>query len=282
MNNLSKTFVYINENGDSIAFLYDKGFLINKPDGIDTLSIKTNQAQGINQTGTTIQSINVQARPVTISGVLVGAFQTDNKSKLLSVIRPDLKGKLYADDYYLDVYPSATPKIEAKKDFARFQFSMIAAYPYWQKDESATATLAGFAKRFKFPWNISKPYRFGEEITAQFINISNRGHVPIPFTVTFSALSEVVNPILTDAATGDYLLVNKTMIPGEKIVIEITHERMNCTSSVDGECRGAVDLSSKLYRLAVGDNVLKPDAESGKEDMKVDISYSIEIVGVSV
>ena len=75
--NLSKTFKYINENGDSITFEYDYGFLINKPDGIDTLAVAHNQAQGINQVGSTIQSSNVQSRPVTISGILVGDWQAE-------------------------------------------------------------------------------------------------------------------------------------------------------------------------------------------------------------
>ena len=94
-NNLTKLFRYVNENGDSIVFDYSGGFLINKPIGIDTLAVTMNEAQGIGQVGSTIQSINVQSRPVNISGVLVGEFQAENKDRLLSVIRPDLSGKLF-------------------------------------------------------------------------------------------------------------------------------------------------------------------------------------------
>lgn len=281
-NNLTKKFRYVNENGDSIDFDFAGGFLINKPTGIDTLSVKLNEAQGIDQVGSTIQSINVQSRPVTINGYLVGDFQSDNKDKLLAVVRPDLSGKLYADDYYLNVNPSATPTIEQKKSFAAFQFSLLAAYPYWQKDDSASATLSGVSKRFKFPWNISREYTFGEVVTAQFININNVGQVPIPFTVTFTALTEVVNPKIIDAATNKFLLLKKTLVAGERVVIQITHERTFVNSSVDGECRGALALTSSFYRLAVGDNVLKPDAESGKDNLQVDIDYATEVVGIAL
>lgn len=282
MNNLTKLFTYINENGDKVVFAYESGFLINKPKGIDTVTVKLNEAQGINQVGSTVQSVNVKSRPVTINGYFVGEFQAENKDKLLSVVRPDLSGKLYADDYYLDVRPTSTPTIEPKPCFAKFQFSLLAAYPYWRKDDSASATLSGVAKRFKFPWNISRPYRFGEVMAAQFINIHNRGQVPIPFTVTFHALAEVTNPKIIDAATNKYLLLNKSMVAGERVVIEITHERTFVTSSVDGECRGALDLTSNFYRLAVGDNVLKPEAASGKENLQVDVDYSVEVVGVAL
>lgn len=287
--NLSKTFKYINENDESLTFEYEYGYLINKPQGIDTLSISHSQAQGINQVGSTFQSSNVQSRPITISGKLVGPYQQTNKTKLLSVIRPDLSARLYADDYYLEVRPTATPTIEPRPDFARFQFSVIAAYPYWMKDATASATLSGVHKMFRLmdsfkskQWNISRPYRFGEVINAAFINLINNGQVPVPFTVTFTAIDTVENPKLIEAATNEYLLLNKSLVPGEKVVVEITHERTYVTSSVDGECRGALDLGSSFNRLKVGNNVIKPEATVGRTNLKVEINYAEEIVGVAL
>lgn len=281
-NNLSKLFRYVNDNGDSVVFDYAGGFLINKPSGIDTVSINLSQAQGINQTGATIESTNIQPRPVTITGYLVGDAQTVNKEKLLSVFRPDLGGKLYADDYYLTVYPTATPTIEPKKKMAQFQLSLLAAYPYWCKDDSASATLAGISNMFKFPWNISKHYRFGQLMETQFMNVPNRGQVPVPFTATFFASGNVENPKITNANTMKSLLVNKSMVSGERLVVEITHERTYVTSSVDGDCRGALSLSSNLFRLDVGDNVLKPEAKSGLENLQVNIDFATEIVGIAL
>lgn len=280
--NLSKTFRYVNENNESLTFEYEYGFLINKPTGIDTLSVSHSQAQGINQVGATIQSSNVQARPVTVNGILCGKNQSTNKDKLLAVIRPDLSGRLYADDYYLDVRPSATPVIEPKPEFASFQFSLLAAYPYWQKDNSASATLSGVIKRFRFPWNVYRPYQFGEVVSAMFINVYNDGQVPIPFKATFKALDAVSTPKLIDAATNKFLLLNKDMVAGETVVVEITHERTYVTSSVDGECRGALDLESSFNRLAVGDNVIKPEALSGKANLLVRLDFATEVVGISL
>lgn len=281
-NNLSKLFRYVNDNGDSVTFDFAGGYLINKPNGIDTLTVSLSQAKGINQTGATIQSKNVQPRPVNITGFLVGELQDQNKDRLLSVIRPDLGGKLYADDYYLNVYPTATPAIEPKKWGAKFQFSLLAAYPYWCRDESATAVLSGIQPMFKFPWNISKPYRFGQLVETQFFNIWNGGQVPVPFTATFSASGEAVNPKITNATTGKFLRLKKTMESGERIVVEITHDRTYVTSSIDGDCRGALDLKNTLYELDVGDNVLKPEAESGRDNLMVKIEFANEIVGIAL
>ena len=281
-NNLSKLFRYVNDNGDSIVFDFSGGYLINKPTGIDSVSVKLSQAAGINQTGASIQSTNIQPRPVTITGYFVGDMQTENKNRLISVIRPDLGGKLYADDYYLNVWPTATPTIEAVSHGARFQLSLLAPYPYWCKDDSAAAVLGSVKKLFKFPWNISRKYRFGEFTETKFMNVFNNGQVPIPFTATFTAMDEVVNPKITNAATGKFLLVKKKLVSGERLVVQITHDRTYVTSSVDGDCRGALSLSSNLFELDVGDNVLKPEAESGLNNVRIRIDFATEVVGIAL
>lgn len=281
-NNLSKTFVYENSEGEKVTLDYDGGYLISKPTGIDAVSVSISEAQGIRQTGTTIRSANAQSRPVNISGIIVGDTQAAKKERLLKVVRPDLGGKLYCDDYYLECRPTETPTIEARPKMAKFQFSLLAPYPYWMKSENAYASLSGVEKRFKFPWNISKPYRFGEVIIKQFIAICNSGQLEIPFTVTFTALDAVENPQIIDARTNNYLLVKKSMVAGERLVVEITHDRVYVTSSVDGECRGALDLGSKFWRLRVGDNSIKPEATSGKRNLQVSIDYAIEKTGVAL
>ena len=183
-NNLSKTFRYVNANGDTLVFDYAHGYLINKPKGIDTININLSTTQGINQVGSTVESATVQARPVTVSGIIVGTDGETRKAALLAVVRPDIPGKLYADDYFLDVYVTATPTVDARGKCANFQFSLSAAYPYWQKDDKVAKTLFGVQKLFKFPWNISRSYQFGQLMEAQFVNIANNGQLPVPFTAT--------------------------------------------------------------------------------------------------
>lgn len=280
--NLSKMFRYVNENGGTVIFEYDHGYLINKPVGIDTVSVQMSQAQGINQVGGTVQSKTVQPRPVNISGILVGPDQSARKDELMGVIRPDLPGKLYADDYYLNVHVTATPTVGPEPEFAHFQFSVIAPYPYWQKDIALSQVLSGVQKQFKFPWNISRPYRFGQLIRTQFITVSNFGQLPVPYTAIFCAKGVVVNPKITNVQTGEMILINKALSSGERVAVEITHDRTYVTSSVDGNVRGTLDLDSSLFQLGVGDNILKPDAASGADQLEVEINFASEIVGVAL
>lgn len=278
--NLSKTFRYVNSNGDTLIFEYSNGYLINKPTGIDTVQVNLYEAQGINQIGSTVQSSAVQSRPVTISGIIVGENQIARKEALMAVVRPDIPGKIYADDYYLDVRVTSTPTVEPNPRFAHFQFSVTAPYPYWQKNESVSENLSGVQPMFKLPVNWSQPFRFGQLIKKQFITVRNDGQIPIPYIATFTATSPVVNPRIVNAETGDALIINKSLATEERVVVSITHDRTTVVSSVDGDIRGALDLDSTLFRLNVGDNVLKPEANSGLDDLEIRIEYAIESVGV--
>lgn len=282
LKNLSKTFRYVNEMGSSLTFEYANGYLINQPKGIDTLVVNLMQAQGIGQVGSVVESKMIQSRPVIISGIIVGDDQDARKQELMAVVRPDVSGKLYADDYFLNVHPTATPTVGYRKQFANFQFSVTAPYPYWQKEKRTFLSIYGVQKLFKFPWNLSRPYKFGELSKKQFVNVHNLGQVPTPFIVRLEAFSDVEKPRLENIKTGQFLSIDKNMAPGERIVIEITHDKIYVTSSVDGNIRGALDLESDLFRLNPGDNVIKPTADSGLENLDVSIDFAPEIAGVTV
>lgn len=279
-NNLSKVFVYENELGERITLTYENGYLINKPTGIDTLSVSLGEAKGIDQIGSSVQSRNINSRPIVVSGRLCNIAQAEHKEQLLIVVRPDLKGRLYADDFYLDVYPTATPTIGAAPQFANFQFSLLAPYPYWQHAETKEASLLVMEKKFKFPWNISRQYRYGEKVRETFVELTNGGQVEVPYTVAFEATDSVSNPRIIQVSNNAYLKLNKALVASERVVVEISHDRVSAVSSVDGECNGAIDLGSTFFRLKVGGNTIKPDADSGADNLNVSISFRAEKAGV--
>ena len=92
----------------------------------------------------------------------------------------------------------------------------------------------------------------------------------------------MTNPRILSVLTGQSLQIKKALTAGERLEIKITHERTYVTSNYDGDCRGALTLTSSLFRLAVGDNILKPDADEGKANMQINIDYATEIVGIAL
>ena len=282
MNNLSKTFRYVNSLGGEIIFDYDHGYLINKPDGIDTLSINLSTAQGIGQIGATVQAQSVQVRPIVISGIICGDDQDAKKDALQAVVRPDLSGTLYADTWSIAVYVSETPTIGPQKKFANFTLQLTAPYPYWQSEDEGYHHLSGVEGRFKFPWNISKSYQFGTRIQNAYAIINNTGQTDCPFTIVIHATNTVTNPKIENILTGEFLQIEKELVQGEQLVIEITHDRTYVTSNIDGDCRGALTLESNLFRLHTGDNVLRPSADAGLSNIDLEVTYAPERVGIVV
>lgn len=259
MGNLSKTFRYENELGQNIIFDYPFGYIINKPVGIDTLNVSLTKAGGFDQIGDIVQNAKIQSRPLQISGIITNnANVMESKERLLSVIRPDLKGRLYADDFYLEVVPTTTPSIEPKPQFARFSFNLLAAYPYWVLNETESVNTAG----------------------ENTLEINNGGQVPVPFTVDFEATGAVNQPAITDAVTGEFLKINKSMSAGETVKIQISHTKVDVISSVSGDIRGMLTLDSNMFRLPIGDNILNVSATSGVENLKTTVSYSLEKAGI--
>lgn len=276
-------FTYQNDNGEALAFSAAGGYRITSITGTSGIPVSANQAQGIGQIGTTVQSRVVQSVPMTLTGYIFGTrAQIEQRAeRLFAVVLPDVGGKLYHNGrYYRIVTPTSTPVVDSTLRFPGFQFSLLAPYPYWMLDQATKTILTGVLPRFKFPWNISQPYRFGEGIETAFINIKNGGQVACPFTATLNAKGTVVNPRLVNAITGQFLQLNRTMAAGERVTIQITHDLTYVTSTIDGDIRGDLELESTLSSMAVGDNLIKTEADTGASNLVASIDVSIEKVAI--
>ena len=283
MNFLSKTFRYENAIGQSITFDTDNGFLLNLPDGVDTISVNLSTAQGVGQVGATVQATQIQVRPITLDGKIIGSNAQELKDRLVSVVRPDVGGTLYANDWHIAVVVTSTPVIGPERMGATFQFSLTAPYPYWINGAQKGDMLIGVEPAFKFPWNISKAYRFGQKMLDKYAVITNNGQVDVPYVLVVSCLgSGAENVKVENLLTGEFLLLEKTLVNGETVTINVTHDRTYVTSSEDGDCRGALTLESNLYRLHTGDNVWKPTVDRGLENLVIQVSYAEESGGITV
>lgn len=274
---------YINEYGQSVVLSVKNGYVVETFSGASGNSVKVATSQGVGQVGANVESEVTEPVPMTITGMILGSrSEGDARAKaLLDVILPGIKGRIYHNDsYYRNVTPTNTPIIEAVPQWRHFQFSLLAAYPHWLKDQSTTTLLTGVTPKFKFPWNISREYRFGEYIETVFIPIVNNGQLPCPFTVTFFAKGAVENPRIVDAITGEYMQLNRTLEAGERVTVQITHDLTYVTSTLDGDIRGDLDIDSTLWRLKVGTTLIKPEAESGVSNVVVSIDRAIEKVGI--
>ena len=232
--------------------------------------IEFSESQNMNQIGATIQGESVQAKDISIDGLLLG-YAYEQRKALLDTFVPQVGGRfIFNDEWEIAVVPRITPKIERKRHNPKFMLVMHAPYPYWRRRRETVVSLAGLTRAFRFPWNISVPYRFSTRTESFFANAYNGGNVPASFDVRFVAVTALSNPMITRVGTNEFLRIEKDLEAGETIDIS-TDSGLTVMSTVQGistNAFGYLDLDSSLFKLEVGDNMLRYDADDNREGLE--------------
>ena len=277
--------VYQNDIG-SVEFSLKSGVVIEKIASLTQQNAEFETTKSNREIGEKLEYKRVNPKTLNIRGTLLGRCDA-MREQMVHVIAPLSKGKLiFNDTYELEVYVKASPDVERYAANAKFNFSLYAPFPYWQKKNREQTMLVGLKGLFSFPWNISapNPFRFSEITETGYVTVLNNGEAPANWTVTFSALDEVVNPRIYNMETGEYVKILKTMSDGEQIVISTEGDELTvtCVASDGTETDGFqfLEVESMPFKLAVGENHIKTDAEANTVALRANISFRPAFVGV--
>lgn len=234
----------------SCDFLY-------KDDGLDwgTAKARHNTYTYPGQIGVSISSTNVQERSISIVGYACYVLSKseregltyserieygyqkilEKKEMLSAIINPSQYVRISIADYYIDGKPSSSiafgnTEAENNQYFCRFTINIYCADPLFKKQTNVQTALSDSLPRFHFPLIFSQNRGIIMSIRREYklIAIENNGAVPVGCTIVLEARGRVVNPKIENIQTGESLVIDKTMIAGEKIVI----------NTVDGNDKG--------------------------------------------
>ena len=257
---MSYTLTYTS-GGVTIEFGANKDFVLKAFSDPNVQNINFATANGANEIGNKIESQSVSSKTFSLTGTIRG--RADRlKEKLLRAVAPMQKGVLtYNGKLSIEVYPKSTPSIERYSVNPMFNFTLFAPYPFWRSAKENISEIVGFHKKFRFPWNISTPYRFSSYSAASYVNIYNKGTVPARWRAEFYAGVPMSNPKLLNVLTGAFVQVNKEMEIGDKIIIDTTGQELTVTG-VDAYGKETslfeyLDIDSDPFLLVVGDNLVK-------------------------
>ena len=270
----------------TIDFSIRNGIAIEKIASLAQQNVDFETTKSNREIGEKLEHQRVNPKTITIRGTLLGPCDA-MREQMTHVIAPLSEGKLiFNDTYELTVHVKTSPDIERYAANAKFSFSLYAPYPLWLKREESKTTLVGLRGLFSFPWNISvpNPFAFSEYVEVGYVNVKNDGEAPAYWTVTFSALDELTNPRIYNMETGEYVKILKTMNNGEQIRVSTEGEELTvvCTGADGVETDGFkyLDIESEPFKLAVGDNFIKTDAETNTVALRASISFHPAFVGV--
>lgn len=270
----------------SIDFSVENGIVIEKIDSLTKQNVNFETTASNRDVGEKLEHQRVEPKTMTIRGTLLGKCDAKRK-QMMHVIAPLSVGKLIFDDTYeLTVYVKSSPDIERYAVNSRFSFTLFAAYPFWAKKDKTKTTLVGLRGLFSFPWNISdpNPFKFSEYVEVGYVTVNNTGEAPAYWTVTFLALDEVTNPRIYNMETAEYVKILRTMATGEQITISTEGDELTVTiTGADGTVSDGfryLDVESIPFKLQVGENYIKTDAEANTAALRASISFHPAFVGV--
>lgn len=277
-------YYFISENNEKIDFSPFGEIVANKIDNINghDQDIKTNQ--GINQIGNTITKIIVKNKTIGISGEIRGDLD-NNRKMLLQVIKPQVKGFLYAKGKYrtykIEVAAKKTPFISGGYVTQKFQISFYAPYPYWQIDKEQKADIRALIPLFRFPKNFKDTWKFSEYQRSEFINVDNNGNEKTGIKIVLTAKTEAKNPKILNVETGELIKLNYTMQAGEIITITTGYNNKRVQSNLKGNIfRNLALKESTFLQLNPGKNIFKFTADVNQENIEVLMYFSEIINGI--
>ncbi|AWZ48460.1 phage tail family protein [Clostridiaceae bacterium 14S0207] len=285
--------IFKNQRGQSITLGNTRPFILTKIEntGSPKTTILSSKAPG--QDGKSYHGSLLEERILPLTGGIVGTDIEDmyrKRQKLCSIFNPKVQGKLIyinnAGEHSIDVVVEDSPSF--KNQVANIQEFLIQLYcpnPYWMDLKESKEEIALWVGDFHFPLIISPDgIIMGHRISNLIVNAYNKGDVECGMRIEFKALATVVNPSLYNVYTQKYIKVKRTLQAGDKLIINTSfgNKRVEMVKSNGTKVNvfNYIDLASEFLQLAVGDNLLRYDAEKGLDNLEMALYYKPLYIGV--
>lgn len=263
--NENTVFTYENTIG-KLRFEYNSALWITDVDGMSSVEIDISASRSTMQTGASITGQSIKPRSFTMDGAIFEPIAY-YRERVLNIMAPQIPATLTIEQngeaWYLDVVPEKTPEITAGNGVQFFQVRLYAAYPYWRTTASYAKQVAGLIAMFKFPFYTGGAWWISRYSDSYFATIENRGNVPVEFRAVFAARAEIEDPELYHVEAGKRILIRKTMVAGERVVVSTIYgnKGVTCISpsgaitngfkylSVDSDLSMTINPGSNLLRI---------------------------------
>ena len=280
---------YVNGNNKSIELGNAAPFLITTVDGLgsppnEIYTQKTPFQDGVSVTGSSLESRNI-----VLEGKIIGG--TEYRNTLLSVFNPKLDGKLIIDlgneQRQIECKVEQAPYFSSDRGrhHQDFSISLISPNPFFRDLSENKTDISTEVGNFEFPLEIPVE---GLELSIRTIsyitNIYNQGDVDTPIKVRLKATGTVINPIIENLDTGEFIRVKRTLAEGDTLEINTAfgNKRVEIIKP-DGSRENVfhyIDYKSTFFSLEGGDNTIKYDAEVGENNLDVSIYYTPNYLGI--
>ncbi len=286
---MSKKIVCENYLKERITFEYKFPFFLKSVDGLHEVlgvvaGMKSAYAIGENYIGTSVEKRNI---------IIKGAIRDDvinNRQRLYRAFPLKSTGILY---YYEDglerkiEYKVESIQIDNKGLHKQFQISLICPNPYFTDLDKTILQMATWSPCFKFALKIPHDtgIKFGVKNTTSMVTVQNDTNIEFGMTLTFTANDTVVNPSLFNVDTREEMKIEKTMVAGDKIIVNTYRQNKNITyipvsTGVEENINNLMVYGSKFLQVHHGSNTFRYNADTGVDNLEAVIEYVNEYEAV--
>ncbi|WMJ81977.1 phage tail family protein [Clostridium sp. MB40-C1] len=288
--NKKEKFIFENELGQQIEFSIWSPFFLQNIDGISGLKNIIYSNKGMGQDGSTYTGSTFDNRNIVVQGVIQENKEI-NREKLLSIINPTLKSKLFYTDGSIEKYVECIVEVApviTKDNKPKFQISLLCNNPYWKDYTDTKINIALWKGDFHFPLIMpqGKGIIMGHREPSLIVNVNNTGQVKTGMIIEFYARGTLSNPSLFNVNTREFIKINKGMVAGEKFIINTNEGKKKILQRLNGVEKDIInylDIDGGGYtflQLDAGDNLFRYNADSNLDNLEVSIYFSPQYLGV--
>lgn len=292
--------IYTNKRGESLELnavnsLYHCNVSIDAT-GIADVKNTIYSSNSMGQHGDTFIGQRIEPREIAVTGALktTDKAQAYNlRRKALKIFNPELQGTLtysFGDfKRVIDCRVDSSPEFYRKqgKVFIQFDLTFNCLNPFWREENEIKEDIASWVAAWEFPCEIEEDNDesmiFGYREESVIVDCYNAGDVSTGMRIKFTALGTVINPILLNVNTQEYIQINTTLQTGDVVEITTEYGSKGATLTRNGETTDYfryIDVDSTFMQLEIGDNIFRYDAESGVNSLEVSLFYSAKYLGV--
>ena len=162
------------------------------------------------------------------------------------------------------------------------QISIICPNPYFKSVLETVNRGSAVTSNFEFPTEFNS-VEFSTETLNTTVIIPNNGDVTTGMDILLNFTGSVTNPVIRNAATGEFYRLNRDFVSGDKVTINTRNGEKSVILTrfgVDFNIINALDVAASWLQLQRGNNKLYYGAGSGANNMTVTFSHTDLFAGV--
>ena len=275
----------ISGDGRILKLEDSSGITVYEIEGLNPVKAEINVTRSIGWNGGKFASSHVESRNLVIKMALLGNPE-ETRRTLYNFCSPSNHVKFHfigdTKDVYIDGYVEDL-NIAFFSMYQTAQLVILCPEPFWKDSMEQVIEMQNVTASFQFPYVPNEPVELGTYSNITEILAVNDGDVDTGLTIRVTASGQVVNPIIYNKLTNEFIGITYTLEAGNVLEITTGFGRKDITLYIGNE---AFTLFSKRLSgstwlsLRKGDNLFQYDADSGKEFMNVKLIYTPEYTGV--